>query len=101
MIVSGCSQKTVQQPDRYTQVNTQQLKKPSLENPPQNHVSIVKGTVGSTTEITMHDLNKIENTKYPNIVAEVGDSKITGKELTREIMIKQYSYTNLNRPQND
>ena len=102
MIVSGCSQKTAQQPDRYTQINTQQLKTPSLENPPQNHVQIVQGTVGSTMEITMHDLNKIENTKYPDIVAEVGDSKITGLELTREIAIQRNAFVNnIKKPQDE
>lgn len=102
MIVSGCSRKTVQQPDQYTQVNTAQLIIPLLENPPQNHVQIVQGTVGSTTEITMQDLNKIENTKYPDIVAEVGDSKITGLELTRKIAVQRNAFVNnIKKPQDE
>ena len=71
--------------------------------PPGNPQGIVvPATVKSTMKVTLPELNNIKNTKYPDIVAEVGDTKITGLQLTREIAIKENDYVNnLKKPQTE
>lgn len=93
-IVSGCNRKEAQQ----AQENT-----PLFEMAKQNnsHVSIAQPIVSEESSKELPNLNNITNTKYPDIVAIVGDSKISGLELTREILIKQYSYKSQNKPQSD
>lgn len=84
LFLSGCNQKV----EKQAQTN--------------NHTQVVQATVTSPTNIEIPELNNIKNTKYPDVVAEVGSSQITGLQLTREIAIKQNDYTNnLKKPQNE
>jgi len=97
---SGCNQKIEQK----AQTNIPQLQIPLQSMSPQtnNHTQVVQGTVGSTTNIEIPELNNIKNIKYPDVVAEVGDTKITGLQLTKEVIIKQNDYVNnIKKPQDE
>jgi len=99
-LISGCNQKVEQQ----DQKSTPQLNLPFQNLSPQtnNHTTVAKATVGNTTEIDTPELNNIKNTKYPDVVAEVGNSKITGLQLAREVAIKQNAFVNnIKKPQEE
>ncbi|AFM41521.1 hypothetical protein Desaci_2584 [Desulfosporosinus acidiphilus SJ4] len=96
-ILIGCGQKAEQQ------VPTNILKAvQSMTSQNNSHTQIAQPIVGSTTNIAIPDLKNIKNTKYPNVVAEVGDTKITGLQLTREVLIKQNDFVNnIKKPQDE
>jgi hypothetical protein len=97
-LVSGCNQKVEHQ----VQTNTPQLKLPTQTSLPKNNSNhiIVKPTVKRTTPEPIPELNNIKNTMYPDVVAEVGDTKITGLQLTMEEAIKRNNYVYMKKPQN-
>ncbi|AFM40376.1 hypothetical protein Desaci_1350 [Desulfosporosinus acidiphilus SJ4] len=96
-ILIGCGQKVEQQAPTNILKSVQSMKSQS-----NNHTQIVQATVGITTNIAIPDLKNIKNTKYPDIVAEVGDTKITGLQLTRGVAIKQNAFVNnIKMPQDE
>jgi hypothetical protein len=97
LILIGCGQKVEQQAPTNILKTVQSMKSQS-----NSHTQIVQATVGSTTNIAIPDLNNIKNVKYPDVVAEVGDTKITGLQLTREVVIKQNAFVNnIKKPQDE
>lgn len=99
-LMVGCNQKV----EKQDQTSTPQLNVhfQNLSPETNNHTTVVQATVGNTTVMDAPELNKIKNTKYPDVVAEVGDSKITGLELAKEVAIKQNAYVNnIKKPQGE
>lgn len=101
---SGCNQKI----DQKAQTNITQLQIPlqtttsqTITSHPIDSTQIVQGTVGGTTNIEIPVPNNIKNINYPDVVADVGDTKITGLQLTWEVTIKQNAYVNMKKPQDE
>ncbi|AFM40411.1 hypothetical protein Desaci_1388 [Desulfosporosinus acidiphilus SJ4] len=95
LFLFGCNQKKVEE----AQVNQTQVQIPVQKG---DHFQVVQGTVGNTSSPNMADINNLRNTKFPEIVAEVGDYKITGLQLTKEIALKRNDYiNNIKKPQSE